>query len=196
MQSPTITISPYSHQIYHNVTKPSLHEAMDDFHSSNAMTAVNTVIRDCFIKHNLQNKFTACINHRHFDLDPSERNIEESDGRATASTDIEGIVPCSWLFHEGKLYPYEYRRVEKEKDEGAEVEPNLPQEFINELGSILAENGISDIIGIQSYNPGIVGMESTDRPTRTSTTKSYVEGSEEAMEATKENAVVASFAFF
>ncbi|KAL4969857.1 uncharacterized protein BDV14DRAFT_195388 [Aspergillus stella-maris] len=194
MQPPTITVAPYSHDIYHAITKPSLHEAMSAFHRASAMEAVNTAIRNCFLKHNVQNKFTACINHRHFDLDPSERNIEESDGRAMASSDFEGIVPCSWLFHEGKLYPYEYRRVEK--DERGEVDPNLPQAFIDELGAILAERRISDVIGIQSYNAGIVGMESTDRPTRTSTTKSYAEGSEEGIEATRKNAVVASFAFF
>ena len=112
MQTPIITIAPYNHDIYHAVTKPSLHEAMDAFHASKAMIAVNTTIRDCFLKYNVQDAFTACINHRHFDLNPSERNIEEPDGRAMPSKDFTAIVPCSWLFHEGKLYPYEYRRLE------------------------------------------------------------------------------------
>ncbi|KAL4938271.1 hypothetical protein BDV06DRAFT_201218 [Aspergillus oleicola] len=187
----SIVKAPYSHEVYHNVTKPSLREAMDAFHASNAMKAVNTVIRDCFLKHNVQNDLTACINHRHFNLSPTERNIEESDGRATASSDFNQIVPCSWLFDEGKLYPYEYRRSEK----GDDRPPKLPTEFINEFGAILAENGIGDIIGLQSYNPGVVGMEITDHATRTSTTKMYAEGSDEALKETR-RAVVASFAFF
>ncbi|KAL4953501.1 hypothetical protein BDW69DRAFT_184445 [Aspergillus filifer] len=188
-----VTIAPYSHEIYHAVTKSSLHEALDASHTLSAMEAMSTVIRNCFLKHKVQNNFTACINHRHFDLHPSEQNIEEHNGRAMASTNFESIVPCSWLFHEGKLYPYEYRRVERGE---VESDPELPQVFIDDLGSIVAEKGISPVIRIQFYKPGIVGMESTNQTTRTSTLKSYTEGSEEAIEATRRNSVIASFASF
>ncbi|KAL3481027.1 hypothetical protein BJX99DRAFT_254007 [Aspergillus californicus] len=183
---PSIAPAPYSHEVYHSVTKPSLHEAMDAFRTSNAMAAVNTVIRSCFLKHNMQTSFTACINHRHFDIAPEERNVEEPDGRAKASTDLTDIAACSWLFHDGKLYPYEFRRG------GVLEEP--PAAFVDELGEILIEHGLCDVIGLQSYTDGIVGMENTDHETNISTTKSYPEGAEEV--TAPKNSVVASFAFF
>ncbi|KAL4884861.1 hypothetical protein BJY04DRAFT_180916 [Aspergillus karnatakaensis] len=184
----TITIAPYSHEVYHNVTKPSLYEAIQGFRSSNAMQYINTVIRDCFLKHNLQKQFTACINHRHFDISPNERNIEEDDGSAFGSADLDGIIPCTWLFHEGKLYPYEFKR-------GAEEESNEPPlEFVNELGTILEKHGLCDVIGLQAYTDGIVGMEKTDHERNVSTTRSFPEGAPELQDP--RNAVVASFAFF
>ncbi|KAL3454237.1 hypothetical protein BJX65DRAFT_302024 [Aspergillus insuetus] len=185
MQS--ISIAPYDHDVYHEVTKPSLHEALDAFKSTNAMHYVNTIIRDCFLRHGVEKSFTACINHRHFDLSPSERNIEEPDGRARASTDLTDIQPCSWLLHERRLYPYEFKRGKEELSEP-------PAEFVNELGLILVEHGLCDVIGLQVYTDGVVGMESTDHESRVSMTKSYAEGAPEVM--TPENAVVASFAFF
>ncbi|KAL2785463.1 hypothetical protein BJX66DRAFT_347486 [Aspergillus keveii] len=185
MQS--IPFAPYDHDIYHKVTKPSLHEALDAFNSTNAMHFVNTVIRDCFLRHGVEKSFTTCINHRHFDLSPSERNIEEPNGRARASTDLTDIQPCSWLFHDGRLYPYEFKRGEEGLNEP-------PAEFVNELGAILVEHGLSDVIGLQAYTDGVVGMESTDHESRVSTTKSYAEGAPEV--TAPRNSVVASFAFF
>ncbi|KAL3457685.1 hypothetical protein BJX64DRAFT_292922 [Aspergillus heterothallicus] len=187
----SIPLAAYDHDVYRRVTKPSLHAALADFHSLNAMHHINTSIRDCFLRHGAEKSFTACINHRHFDLSPSERNIEEPDGRAFASSNLANIQPCSWLFHEGKLYPYEFKRGEEGgKEEG--VEP--PAGFVSELGAILAEKGLCDVIGLQAYDEGVVGMESTDREKRTSITKSYPEGKEEFDNGKK--SVVASFAFF
>ncbi|KAJ0413273.1 hypothetical protein BJY00DRAFT_319945 [Aspergillus carlsbadensis] len=182
-----IPLAPYSHDVYHRVTKPPLNEALAAFTSTNAMHYVNTVIRECFLRHGVEKSFTACINHRHFDLSPTERNIEEPDGRTLASTDLTNIQPCSWLFHEGKLYPYEFKR-------GEEGLSEPPAEFVNESGAILTEHGLCDVIGLQAYTDGIVGMENTDHESRVSTTKSYAEGAPEL--TVPRNAVVASFAFF
>ncbi|KAL5341944.1 hypothetical protein BJX70DRAFT_386393 [Aspergillus crustosus] len=168
-----VTIAPYSHDAYHTVTKPSLHEAIKAFNAANAMHYINTVIRDCVIKHNVQQQFTACIKHRHFDLTPDQRNIEEEDGRAFGSSNLENITPCSWLFHEGKLYPYEFKRQAGEQPSGP------PQAFVDELGAIVEKHGLCD---------------KTDHEDRVSTTKSYAEGAPELQDP--KNAVVASFAFF
>jgi hypothetical protein len=179
----TIVEAPYDHDVYHLVTKPSLHAAVEAFESRNVQHAINTVIRDCFLKHNVEKTFSACLLHRHFDLGPEEHNIEE-DGQAIASTDLADIQACSWLFYDGKLFPYEYKQG---------TLPKPPVDFVTELGLILQANGLCDIIGLQMHEDGVVGIESTDHAARISTTKNYPEGAPELQES---KAAIASFAFF
>ncbi|KAL2829484.1 hypothetical protein BDW59DRAFT_36012 [Aspergillus cavernicola] len=186
---PTITATPYSHEIYHSVTNPSLHSAITLFQTKNAMQHINTTIRSCFLSHGVEKHFTACILHRHFDLSETERNIEEADGRALASSDFTDIRACSWLFYQGGMYPYEFKRGGVE---GGVMVP--PTGFVDEFRGILEENGLEGVIGLQVYKEGVVGMERTDHERRVSTTRSYPEGAAEVKEPS--NAVVASFAFF
>jgi hypothetical protein len=175
---------PYDHNVYHLVTKPSLHAATETFDSRNVQHFINTVIRDCFLKYNVHKIFSACLLHRHFDLNSDERNIEE-DGQAIASTNFDNAHACSWLFYDGKLYPYEFKR--------GNALPIPPVDFVTELGLILQANSLCDIIGLQVYENGIVGMESTDHAARVSTTINYSEGAAELKQA---KAAMASFAFF
>ena len=58
-------------------------------------------------------------------------------------------------FHGGKLYPYEFVRGEDR------IDP--PSEFIDELGAILAERALSDLIGVQVYNEGFVSVENNTK---------------------------------
>jgi hypothetical protein len=175
---------PYDHSVYHLATKPSLHAATATFDARNVQHYINTVIRDCFLKYKVHKVFSACLLHRHFNLNPDERNIEE-DGQATASTDFDNTYACSWLFYEGKLFPYEFKR--------GNALPIPPVDFVTELGLILQDNGLCDIIGLQVYEDGIVGMETTDHAARISTTVDYPEG---AAKLKQTKAAMASFAFF
>jgi hypothetical protein len=174
---------PYNHGIYHAATKPSFSDAQAAFSASNAQQAINTIIRDCFLKHKVEKLFSACVIHRHFDLNPDECNIEER-GRAVASRNLDNIQPCSWLFYKGKLFAYEFKRV----NYGL---PIPPPEFVAELGSILEAERLCDIIGIQLYMDGLVGVESTDHEARVSTTVNYSEN-----EVNNDQDGSASFAFF
>ncbi|KAE8147780.1 hypothetical protein BDV25DRAFT_142428 [Aspergillus avenaceus] len=160
-----IPSAPYDHNIYHIATKPSLHEATATFASRNVQHYINTVIRDCFLKHQVHKLFSVCLLHRHFDLGPNERNIEEK-GQATASTDWDNTHACSWLYHNGSLFPYEFKR-------GMVALPTPPGDFVTELGVILQEHGLCDIIGLQVYEYGVVGMESTDHGKRISNRVTY-----------------------
>jgi hypothetical protein len=180
-------IEPYNHNVYHAGTPASLHTATQVFTSRNAQHSINTVIRDCFLKHNVEDAFSACLNHRHFDLRPDERNIEEG-GVAIASRDFNDIQPCTWLFYQGKLYPYEFKRVRVGQSLSVP-----PAEFAAELCKVLQESQLADLIGIQLYTDGIIGLETTDHVTRTSTTVDYQEGSEDFKHYAK---AMASFAFF
>lgn len=88
------------------------------------------------------------------------------------------------------MHPYEFKRLAP----GDESLPIPPQKFVTELGLLLEREGLSDIIGLQVYTDGIVGVESTDHDTNVSTT---VDHEEKAMAAMDTSAYQnASFAFF
>ncbi|KAL4989425.1 hypothetical protein BDW68DRAFT_186447 [Aspergillus falconensis] len=89
-----VTAIPYDHGIYHTATSPILRDAIAAFNARNAQQAINTVIRDCFPRHKVETQFSVSIIHRHFDLEPGERNIEEI-GRASASRDLDDISPAT-----------------------------------------------------------------------------------------------------
>ncbi|KAF5854935.1 hypothetical protein ETB97_010559 [Aspergillus alliaceus] len=177
--------APYNHHVYHAATQPSLRSAKEAFDSSNAQKVINTLIRDCFLKHNIEKMFSVTVLHRHFDLQPDERNVEEG-GQAIASKDLDNINPCSWLFYDGKLFPYEFRRASP----GQSIPP-LPTEFVTDLWSILQAHGLCDILGFQTYTDGLIGSESTDKTARVSTTVDYAEEEFQNMRGVR-----ASFAFF
>ncbi|KJZ76554.1 hypothetical protein HIM_03890 [Hirsutella minnesotensis 3608] len=175
---------PYNHDIYHTAVR-FIHDAKDTFDCYGAQNAINTVIRDCFLKYNVEKDFSACLIHRHFDLGPDERNIEEA-GLATASKNFDNIYPCSWLFYKGKLFPYEFRRADL-----GDTAIAPPLDFVQELGSILQAKNLCDIIGLQTYSDGFVAGESTDEEAKVSTTVNYPEDV-----ADFAGGVQASFAFF
>lgn len=185
----SFTMVDYDHEVYHSIVPPALHVARQRFEEANAQEAINTVIRDCFLRHGVEDNFSACVNHRHFDIQPDERNVELG-GRAMKSTDLTNIQPCTWLFHKAKLYPYEYKRVLS-----AERLPTPPQDFVTDLGLVLEKEGLSDIIGLQLYTNGVVGVESTDHDTNISTTVDHEEkDTGEFIHSPR--MVKASFAFF
>lgn len=72
------------------------------------------------------------------------------------------------MFYQGRWYPYEYKRY-------AVQQP--PAAFLVDLGEILQSQGICDLVGLQTYTDGVIGLESTDYETNVSTT---VEQGEEA----------------
>jgi len=86
------------------------------------------------------------------------------------------------MFCYGKCYPYEYKRYEI---------PQPPADFVAELGDILEEKGITDLVGIQTYTGGIVGIENTDHDLHVSITVDQDE-----KEPMPKNMVAASWAFF
>lgn len=182
--SPRIPQVAYDHSIYHQATNPSLNAAKRSFDAHNGQHYLKTSIQTCFLKHGVEKTFSVCLIHRHFDLELDERNIEEGD-QATASKKLKGMSPCSWLFHEGKVFPYEFTR--------DSISILLSQDFVDELGEILVVNDLCAVLGIQVYRDGVVGVESTERSARVSRTVDYPEDSSEWEK--DEGMVQASFAF-
>lgn len=163
---------PYSHELYHSNIKLTLGAACAEFERRNAQPLVNVPVRDIFLKHGVEDKFSACLLHRHFDLSPNERNVEDNSGHATASADLDGTHPASWMYVANEetggvdLYPWEYKR---------EPTPMPPAGFVKEYGELLKKHGMCDLLGFQVYTDEVVGVESTDVEHRISTTVEYPE---------------------
>jgi len=177
-------IQPYSDKVYHDATHPSVDRVYELFKEVKAQDVVNVQIRDCFLKHAVEGNFSACMVHRHFDLKPDERNIEK-DGKAVASSDLDDIQECSWLFYQGQCYPYEYERVIS-----GETLPTPPAAFVQELGEIVQRHNLGSIVGFQRYTDGVIGLEKTGS-SRVSTTVYRPE-----TEPVIANTIPTSFAFF
>ena len=60
---PSIEPTTYDHDVYHGVTDDCPGIAMAKLEALDGITAINTVIRDCFLKHKVERQFTACLNH-------------------------------------------------------------------------------------------------------------------------------------
>ncbi|KFY47337.1 hypothetical protein V495_02002 [Pseudogymnoascus sp. VKM F-4514 (FW-929)] len=164
MTATTITeargiVAPYDSDVY-NTVNHTLRIACQKAEERNIQPVINTAIREVFLKHNVEKNYSACLIHRHYDLAADERNVEQ-DGKAVASKDYTGLYPSSWIFHKGTCYPYEYKRY---------AVPQPSAEFVADLGDLLEEKGLTDLVGFQTYTDGIVGLESTDRETNVSTT--------------------------
>ncbi|KFY33663.1 hypothetical protein V494_07438 [Pseudogymnoascus sp. VKM F-4513 (FW-928)] len=153
------TVAPYDSDVYNSVNH-SLRVACQKAVERNIQPTINTAVREIFLKHNVEEHYSAFLIHRHYDLAADERNVE-SDGKAVASKDFTGLYPSSWVFHKGTCYPYEYKRY---------AVPQPSTAFVADLGNLLEEKGLTDLVGFQTYANGIVGLESTDRETNVSTT--------------------------
>lgn len=153
------TVADYDSDVY-NTVNHTLFIACQKAEERNIQPVINTAVRDVFLKHNVEEDYSACLIHRHYDLAADERNVE-ADGKAVASKDFTGLYPSSWIFYKGTCYPYEYKRY---------TVPQPSPAFVADLGDLLEEKGLTDLVGFQTYTNGIVGLESTDRETNVSTT--------------------------
>jgi G:T-mismatch repair DNA endonuclease (very short patch repair protein) len=93
MSVTTIQEFSYDHDVYHTI-KYSVDETTAAIEARDGATVIFTTLRDCFLRHHVQEQFSVCAIHRHFDLKPSERNVE-SNGKAMASLDLEGLHASS-----------------------------------------------------------------------------------------------------
>lgn len=153
------TVAPYDSDVY-NTVNHTLRVACQKAEERNIQPVINTTVREVFLKHNVEDDYSACLIHRHYDLSADERNVE-ADGKAVASKDFTGLYPSSWIFYKGTCYPYEYKRY---------AVPQPSAEFVADLGDLLEEQRLTDLVGFQTYTNGTVGLESTDRETNVSTT--------------------------
>ncbi|OBT83517.1 hypothetical protein VE02_07369 [Pseudogymnoascus sp. 03VT05] len=153
------TVAPYDSDVY-NTVNHTLHVACEKAEGRNIQPVINAAVCEVFLKHKVEEDYSECLIHRHYDLAADERNVE-ADGKAVASKDFTGLYPSSWIFYKGTCYPYEYKRY---------AVPQLSPEFVADLGDLLEEKDLTDLVGFQTYTNEVVGLESTDRETNVSTT--------------------------
>jgi len=114
--------------------------------------------------------------HRHFALSPDERLIEYR-GVATPwsvgdNTEIFGghIVPRSWAFFEGKLYPTEFRFQAPTTSSpppitAASLEAGFPEQFVREFYDFVANRGLDGLLGLTLFDVvgGFSGLREVER---------------------------------
>lgn len=144
------TVAPYDSDVY-NTVNYTLYAAINKARARDIQPIINTAVRECFLKHNVEKDYSACLIHRHYDLAADERNVE-ADGKAVASKDFTGLYPSSWIYSGGTCYPYEYKRYPV---------PQPRAEFVAELGDVLEAHGVTDLVGFQTYTNGVVALEGT-----------------------------------
>lgn len=95
-----------------------------------------------------------CLIHRHFDLSPSEKLVENGAVScpweySQADSDIVGgaVVPRSWTFRDGQLFPFEFGYNEGLQDTVYKQLPDKPQ-FYTELNALLEEHGLTELLGL------------------------------------------------
>jgi hypothetical protein len=108
-----------------------------------------------FLRHGVQRKLGVMVLHKHFDMTPDEKLVEF--GSVTTPWALPGgvdahqvfggkVVPRSWTFSDGHLYPIEFGF----NPPGIENFPHLEfeEEFVRELYDLFRQLEIDDVIGL------------------------------------------------
>lgn len=126
---------------------------------------------DLFLEHGVYQDLAICLIHRHFDLSPTEKLVE--NGAVSCpweysqhDTDVVGgaVVPRSWTFRDGQLFPFEFGFNEGLQDAVYKQLPDKPQFYV-ELNALLDEHGLTDLLGLTLHTgdtiPGTIKFEKT-----------------------------------
>ena len=129
-------------------------------------------VRKVFLRHRLEENLGIGLVHAHFRLAENERLVQED--LRSSPWDIKdvkkgNVVPSSWTFRDGALYPYEFEVASQDSSY-----TKLPQAFINDLSALLKANQYEETLGIIKIVQGQTVNEHTEGRTNILT---LVEGS-------------------
>lgn len=149
MSTSSVEVRPYEHSIY--MSLPEFSVVAQAFRARRGKHFINTV-RELFLRHNIEDTLGVCLVHRHFDLAPDERLVEE--GKTSTPWTLDrvnnaNVIASAWAFRGGILYPYEF-----EVASAPGEAPQLPPAFLQDLYTLLLQNGYQDQLGINAYHPG------------------------------------------
>lgn len=98
--------------------------------------------------------FGLILNHRHFDMSPSERLVEYQGTLVPWENMTSSTRPSSWLISEDDdCLPYEfYYSVDENEDMTSPANPQY-REFVNSFNQILRQNNALGLFGLCRY-PG------------------------------------------
>ncbi len=144
------------------------------------LTELGQVIR----RYDLQKKVGICLLHKHFDLSPNERLVEEFQGNNSyikPTTDYEEAIPYMWKVERDSTsgqwvwFPLEFVRGAEAAQTTAERSEAVlnNHEFMSEIAAKLSELGLTSIFGIGILHrdaiqvaEGEILVESTDDEAR------------------------------
>jgi hypothetical protein len=114
--------------------------------------------RAIFQKHAVDHELGLALTHRHFDLQPGEQLVEYENVAtpwlvSTLQPALKSrLVPKTWAYVDGELYPYEFSFV------SATLGSNSPYEFkpdfLVEFRNALVRYGLKDIFGLARFPDG------------------------------------------
>ncbi|KAJ3493996.1 hypothetical protein NLG97_g4365 [Lecanicillium saksenae] len=129
----------YQPSVYKSI--PHLFDAAASFKERNPESILKNETADLFLKHQVYRKLAICLVHRHFDLSPSEKFVENgavSCAWQYSQDDSDGVggsvVPRCWVFRDGQLYPFEFGFNEGLQEPVYKQLPDKPQ-FYQELNA-------------------------------------------------------------
>ncbi|KAM0742558.1 hypothetical protein ACQRIT_002735 [Beauveria bassiana] len=157
----------YQPSVYDSL--PSLVVAATSLKERNPESLLKNQIADLFLKHQVYQELAICLIHRHFDLSPSEKLVENGAVScpwqySQQDSDVVGgaVVPRSWTFRNGQLFPFEFGFNENLQDAVYKQLPDKPQFYV-ELNALLDEHGMTDLLGLTLTTgdnpPGTVKFE-------------------------------------
>jgi hypothetical protein len=135
-----------------------LRESEDLFRKARVDELLNTKVCDLFLKYNIHETYGVSLLHRHFDMDAGEKLVENGSVSAPwayhqPDDDLYGgsVVPRSWMFSDGALYPYEFGY----NSRLSQAYPSMPinNDFLAEFHELLEEHHLTDILGLTSVSP-------------------------------------------
>lgn len=153
----------------------------------------NVLKSQLFLKHEVYNELAMCLLHRHFNMSASEKLVElgavsspwqyaQDDSNVVGGS----VVPRSWVFCQGRLFPFEFGYNEGLTKPVYKAMPDKPA-FYTELNELLVKHGLEDLLGLTLNTgdamPGTVKLEKTFDRSNVIFTLPYDEGMKETVTA-------------
>lgn len=148
----------YTHEVYSRIPHANDAFAYVDEHPL-PQPAINE-LRSVFVKHGAASSFGLSINHRHFDLRPTEQLVEYQN--VSTPWTLPACLPMlrgkitakNWAFMDGELYPYEFSYISSDAVSTAPDPVNMmTSEFVLDLRSTLERHRLEDRFGLAVLPP-------------------------------------------
>jgi len=144
-----VPVLPYSVHYYNSF--PELQEAKDQFESTWATEILFTKIGKAIVKHVVENMLGIALLHNHF-LSERRKMLVNFDSVAVPlairsdTKELRAVYACAWRFVENDLAPYESTQAREEM----RLDCERMQSFFAELGAVLVEKNLANILSIYS----------------------------------------------
>jgi hypothetical protein len=143
--------SSYDPEKYNEIR--SLHESNQLLQTHDRQELIETKLKPLFFKYGVADRFGVGLVHRHFPL-PKDTILVEKDNTSSpwkckSYSKYGGqIVPTSWLYQDGKIYPYEFAFVHHQQAKSPLLDNHAL--FAEDFFRSVTKLGLNDCIGLRS----------------------------------------------